>query len=278
MVTVTENFFSPEQILSSGQCFRMDQAEEGVYELIAGGRYLRIESTEEKNTYQFYCTEEEFRNFWKGYFDLDSDYGAYIGKIDPADPYLSAAALYGSGIRILRQDLWEMILTFIISQQNNIRRIRRIIRILSEKYGRRAVSEDGKVYFSFPEPRELAGASEEDLRACNLGYRSRYIAETVRTVLEGKTDLAALQKMDYPSTREELMKLCGVGRKVADCICLFALHHLEAFPVDTHIKKVMETQYPEGFPFERYAGFQGVLQQYIFYYDLNHSAGSPAEP
>ena len=162
-----------------------------------------------------------------------------------------------------------MIVTFIISQQNNIRRIRRNVQFLAKRYGRRCVSDEGKVYYSFPGPGELAQATEADLRAGGLGYRSRYIRKTVEMVLGDQVDLEALEGMDYPPARAELMRLCGVGGKVADCICLFALHHLEAFPVDTHIKKVLEEQYPEGFPFERYAGFQGVLQQYIFYYDLH---------
>lgn len=268
MITVTKEHFSPGQILASGQCFRMEEVKEGVWELVAGDRYLKIEEAEEANAFRFYCREEELRDFWGPYFDLEGDYGAYKKRIDPADAYLVRAADFGGGIRILRQDLWEMIVTFIISQQNNIRRIRRNVQFLAKRYGRRCVSDEGKVYYSFPGPGELARATEADLRAGGLGYRSRYIRKTVEMVLGGQVDLEALEGMDYPSARAELMRLCGVGGKVADCICLFALHHLEAFPVDTHIKKVLEEQYPEGFPFARYAGFQGVLQQYIFYYDL----------
>ena len=117
---VKTDHFSPEQILSSGQCFRMEQTEENVYEVIAGDRYLRIRQTEEPDTCLFYCGEEEYQTFWRRYFDLDGCYEAYLQKIDPADTYLAVAAEYGSGIRILQQDLWEMILTFVISQQNNI--------------------------------------------------------------------------------------------------------------------------------------------------------------
>lgn len=269
MITITKEHFSPGQILASGQCFRMEQTEENVYEVIAGDRYLRIRQTEEPDTCLFYCGEEEYQTFWRRYFDLDGCYEDYLRKIDPADTYLAAAAEYGSGIRILQQDLWEMILTFVISQQNNIRRIRGIIRTLSEKYGRECRSAEGRIYYAFPAPEEFAGVSEEEFRACGLGYRSRYFVSVVRSVLEKEVDLEAVKHMDYPKARKELMKLCGVGGKVADCICLFALHHLEAFPVDTHIKKVLAARYPEGFPFDRYKGFQGVLQQYIFYYDLN---------
>ena len=103
---------------------------------------------------------------------------------------------------------------------------------------------------------------------CNLGYRSKYVVRSARQAASGEVDLEAIKEMSYPRVREELQKLFGVGGKVADCICLFALHHLDAFPVDTHIRQVFDAQYPAGFPFERYRGFAGVLQQYIFYYDL----------
>lgn len=165
MITVTKEHFSPGQILASGQCFRMEEVKEGVWELVAGDRYLKIEETEEANAFRFHCGEEELRDFWGPYFDLEEDYGAYKKRIDPADAYLVRAADFGGGIRILRQDLWEMIVTFIISQQNNIRRIRRNVQFLAKRYGRRCVSDEGKVYYSFPGPGELARATEADLRA-----------------------------------------------------------------------------------------------------------------
>ena len=130
------------------------------------------------------------------------------------------------------------------------------------------MTDSGKVYYDFPRAQALAGASLDDLYACNLGYRSRYIHETAASVAEGTVDLEAVRQMDYRAAREELMKLCGVGVKVAECICLFALHKTEAFPVDTHISKVLARQYPKGFPFDKYKGYEGTLQQYIFYFDL----------
>ena len=202
---------------------------------------------------------------------MDGDYSACIRAIDPRDSYLMDAARFGSGIRILRQDLWEMIVSFIVSQQNNIRRIKKILELLSQRYGTKMTDLQGKEYYAFPKPEELAQADEDAFRACNLGYRSRYIKNTVNSVLSGEADLEKIKGMCYQEARKELMKLSGVGEKVADCICLFALHHLEAFPVDTHIKKVVKKNYPQGFPFEKYKGSEGILQQYIFYYDLQHS-------
>ena len=268
MVTINNNNFSIAQIWDSGQCFRMKPIGENTYELIASGRYLKMEEIRQEAKIETicFCTEDEFETFWKHYFDLENDYRKYIEGIDKNDKYLLEAAAYGSGIHILRQDLWEMIISFIISQQNNIRRIRNIIQLLSERYGKKCIAEDNTVYYTFPEPEVLSEVSEEELRNCNLGYRSKYIVKTAKSIVEKEVDLEKIGKMNYIEARKELMKLYGVGGKVADCICLFALHHLEAFPIDTHIKQVLDTNYKQGFPFEKYKGYEGVIQQYIFYF------------
>ena len=161
-----------------------------------------------------------------------------------------------------------MIVSFLISQQNNITRIRRCIENICASYGEKLESSQGKAYHAFPTPQALAVLSEDALMACNLGYRSKYVVRAARDVAGGQCSLEAIRSLPYPKAKEELLKLYGVGEKVADCVCLFALHHLEAFPVDTHIRQAMEAHYKEGFPMERYEGCQGVLQQYIFYYEL----------
>lgn len=257
-----------KQIAASGQCFRMEEREEGLFSLIAGERYLEIQCLE-KGKFIFFCKNQEFFEFWYNYFDLSRDYGKLKEKIDPEDTYLKKAAEFGWGIRILRQDLWEMTATFILSQQNNIPRIRRCVRLICEKYGEKRINFRGEEYFSFPSPEALAGADLEGLKACNLGYRARYIQETAAAVTEGKVSLEVLKNMDYEEAKKELMKLCGIGKKVADCICLFALHHVEAFPVDTHVSQLLAAHYPNGFPFWRYPGFAGILQQYMFYYEVS---------
>ncbi len=289
MVTIENNCFSIPQICESGQCFRLDAVSEDTYELLAGSRYLKIGIREnlteaaggEENAYAhgepnaygetiLYCTQEEYETFWKEYFDLSASYSDYIARIDRQDDYLKSAAEFGSGIRILRQDTWEMIITFILSQQNNIPRIKGLIRTLCERYGERCVTPDGRTYDTFPRAEDLAQATEEELRELKLGYRSKYICQTAKMVAGGEIDLDALREMEYPEARTELMRLPGIGGKVADCICLFALHQMDAFPVDTHISKVLERHYPDGFPFKRYQGCAGVMQQYIFYYDLKY--------
>lgn len=282
MVSIQAENFSLDQIWQSGQCFRMSQVKEGEgdpgrqsvrYEIIAGQRYL--EAVSFGGTCVLCCGEEEFEDFWRGYFDLDGDYGGYIGRINPKDGYLCKAAGLGWGIRILRQDLWETLVSFLISQQNNIVRIRRCIDNICERYGEKRVSESGKQYYGFPGPEALAGLGEDELMACNLGYRSKYVVRAARSVVSGEIDLNRIREMDYREAKNELLKLFGVGEKVAECICLFALHHLEAFPVDTHINQALEKHYRRGFPKRRYQGIQGVMQQYIFYYELHGDKDCP---
>lgn len=271
MLTIEMDNFDLGQICRSGQCFRMDQIGENRYRVIAGDRYLEL--TQERGIVNFFCPEEDFIFFWIRYFDLDCDYcGEYIDKINPRDKYLTAASEMGNGIRILQQDLWEMIISFLISQQNNITRIKRCIENISQEFGEKKVSSTGVEYYTFPTAQALASATEEQLRECNLGYRAKYVLDTARKVYFGDISLDGLYDMKYKAARKELLKLYGVGEKVADCICLFGLHQLDAFPVDTHIRQVLDAHYKRGFPNRRYKGFRGVMQQYIFYYELMNSS------
>ena len=266
MIKVVKDNFSLKKICESGQCFRLKELTPDNYELVALGRYLRL--TQQGEEIIFHCDEEEFQSIWRGYFDLDGDYGQMMDSVRETDVYLQAAVDYGRGIRILKQDLWEMIVSFIVSQQNNIKRIRRCIALLCERYGERRETPEGQIYYAFPTPEALAEAELDDLVKCNLGYRNKYIKKAAQSICRGEVSLEEISTMPYKNAVEELKKLCGVGDKVAECICLFALHQLDAFPIDTHIKKVLESRYPKGFPFDAYPGYAGVMQQYIFYYDL----------
>ena len=269
MVIIEKENFSVSQICSSGQCFRLDPADETgkVYELTAGDRYLKIEVAEDQKKVRFYCTQEEFEQFWKTYFDLDTCYADYLSLIKD-DEYLKRAAGFGSGIRILQQDLWEMIITFLISQQNNITRIKRCIENISREFGEKKISSNGIEYYAFPTPQSLSQAGEEQLKACNLGYRAKYVLDTARKTASGEISLNEIRDMKYKDARRELLNLYGVGEKVADCICLFGLHQLDAFPIDTHIRQALDAHYKRGFPNRRYKGCRGIIQQYIFYYEL----------
>ena len=269
MIEKSISNFDIRQICDSGQCFRMSQVDENTLQVIAGDRMVRVSQQGERCI--FHCQAEEFEEFWKWYFDLEEDYGIYIQRINPRDCYLTEAARFGSGIRILRQDLWEMIVTFLISQQNNIGRIRRCVQSICECYGEKKIGEGGEIYYAFPKPEVLAELGEEELKACNLGYRSKYVVRSARSVVNGEFPLERILEMSYPKAREELLKLFGVGGKVADCICLFALHQLDAFPVDTHMNQAISCHYKRGFPNRRYRGCRGEMQQYIFYYELRGS-------
>lgn len=266
MVVVQNENFSLPQICESGQCFRMRQDSGSRFHLVALGQYLELE--QRGGTVSLDCTQEAFDALWKDYFDLETDYAQIIAGIDSSDAYLSAAAEHGKGIRILHQDLWETLISFLISQNNNIWRIQNSIRTLCSQYGEKRIAANGKIYYCFPTPEALAGVSLDDLNACGLGYRSKYILQTANSVCRGTLDLEGVKAMDYAAARKELLKLYGVGVKVADCICLFALRQTDAFPRDTHINQVLAAQYPDGFPLERYGKHSGILQQYIFYYDL----------
>ncbi|MBQ8945593.1 MAG: 8-oxoguanine DNA glycosylase [Lachnospiraceae bacterium] len=297
------------QICDSGQCFRMKKLNNGHFEIIARDRRVEVWHQDSENSGRicFACEEQEYSDFWRGYFDIDTDtdYDMIRSMVDPEDVYLTAAVREGSGIRILRQDLWEMIVTFLISQQNNIPRIHKCIDNICMKYGEKVIAEGGGVYYAFPTPESMAGLNEDDLMPCNLGYRSKYVVRTAQSVAGGDIDLNEIRKMNYEDARNALLQIYGVGAKVADCICLFGLHHLDAFPVDTHIKQVLEREYAlhvagsdagtdtaaekkasgrkggsrkkksmdirslSTFPFDRYSGYAGVMQQYIFYRELS---------
>lgn len=259
--------FDIQQIADSGQCFRLNQIASGKFSLIASGIYLEIEKKDHE--YYFTCSDEEYDTIWSFYFDMDTDYHEIKEKVDKEDTYMQNAISHGGGIRILRQELWETIITFIISQQNNIPRIKKCVELLCQNFGEKRYLSNGQTYFTFPDPEVLADLNLEELSNCNLGYRGRYILQTAKAISQQDVSLRMLKEMDYENSKKELMKLCGVGIKVAECVCLFALHHIDAFPIDTHIQKVLDNYYPNGFPFQRYLGFAGILQQYAFYYDVH---------
>ncbi|MGN0398402.1 MAG: DNA glycosylase [Candidatus Fimimorpha sp.] len=267
MIEKTISYMDLRRICYSGQCFRMEEIKQDTFQVIAFGRKLMI--TQCKDQFYFSCGEEEFDEIWYSYFDLDTDYEKIQNSVQKEDTYLTNVAKIGWGIRILRQDLWEMIITFIISQQNNIPRIRKCVQLLCQRYGEKKQDQTGELYYDFPTPEVLAEAKEDDLKACNLGYRSRYIKQTAISIVRKEIDLEQVRQMTHEQAKKELLQLYGVGKKVADCICLFALHHVEAFPIDTHIRQVLDREYPDGFPFERYENCAGILQQYMFYYEIN---------
>ena len=168
------------------------------------------------------------------------------------------------GIRILRQDPWEMLITFLISQNKNIPAIRRSVELLAESCGRKLSDINGREYYGFPDPSAVAALSEKELSDCKLGYRCKYIHAAAEAVLDGMINLEELQDADETTAISTLTGLYGVGVKVANCVSLFGLHHINAFPIDVWMKRILSEQYPEGYPFDRYSPYNGIYQQYMF--------------
>lgn len=262
-----------KQIAESGQCFRMNPMLNGKYSLIAFDRYIELEQVEE-DLIDLSCSEIEFDLIWKSYFDFDYDYSRVVDKlIGGSDEFLKKAASFGSGIRILRQDPFEMLISFIISQNKNIPSIKACIERICENYGMgKDYNKDGVVYNTFPTPIVLADAKKEDLRALKLGYRDEYIIGAARAVASGEIDLEALMVCSHDDAVKALKSIRGIGDKVANCISLFGLHHIEAFPIDVWMKRVLCEYYQDKFDPGQYSGYAGIVQQYMFYY-IRHLHG-----
>ncbi len=207
-------------------------------------------------------TEDEFLNVWADYFDLYTDYGE-IKRRFSEDATLKKACDFAGGIRLLRQDKWEALCSFIISQNNNIPRIKGIISRLCESFG-----EKTEYGFTFPFANKLSEHECCDLSPIRAGFRARYILDASKKVSSGEINLDTISKLPLDTARNELMKICGVGVKVADCAMLYGMHRLEFFPVDVWIKRVLEEYYPNGLP-DCIRGYEGIAQQYLFHYIRN---------
>ncbi len=251
--------FELSMTLDCGQAFRWKEISKGYWCGVALSKVLYIEQTE--NEIIFHNTsKQDFENVWSDYFDFNRNYAEIAEKIsDNKD--LAAASKFGYGIRILNQDPFETLCSFIISQNNNIPRIKGIIDRFTRKYGKKL--EDG--FYDFPTADIIAEKTEEDLADIRMGFRAKYIIDAAKKVKNKEVDLDRLYDLDYESAKAELMKIKGVGPKVADCTLLFSLKHFSAFPTDVWIKKAMAYLFPDGLP-EKYSPFGGIIQQYIFYY------------
>lgn len=260
--------FSLRKIEESGQCFRWTELSEGSFLIQSGNRLLTIRPGGEQNRYEVSCSIPEWNSFWHHYFDLDTDYAAIRSMIDRRkDPYLFKAAEAGREIRILNQDPWETLISFIISQRKSIPAIRTCIEKLCIAAGKQLEeSTNGTAYYAFPSPEALASLDEERLSECGLGYRTRYIAATTNLIASGTVSLEEMQNLNDEEQLSVLMKLPGVGIKVASCVQLFGFHRLNAFPKDVWINRTLQEHYPEGFPYRQYDPYSGVMQQYLFYY------------
>ena len=258
--------FDLAKTFECGQCFRWDAGEDGSYSGVALGRAARIRSS--GNSIFISCTAEEFETVWRDYFDLDRDYPAIRRQLS-ADDFMRKASDYGAGIRILKQDGWEALCSFTISQCNNIPRIKKIIASLCRNFGDK-IEMGGDTYFSFPTAGRIAALDEESLAPIRCGYRSAYILNAAKAVASGEIDLDALARGTPGAARASLKRLHGIGDKVADCALLYGLNMLDSFPIDVWMKRAVSKYYGSGFDAGVFSPHAGIAQQYLFYYTRNH--------
>ena len=274
--------FDLAQTLECGQCFHFVKLDENDYVLTAKGRLLHV--SQQADTVTFYDTEEdEYVNVWKNYFDMDRDYSAVKKKLLENDNKLKDAIESMWGVRILNQDFFETLISFIISQNKQIPHIKKIVADISAKFGTYKGTYGGADMYTFPTLEQLTNASEEDFKELKTGFRAPYIMDAIRRNMAGQFNEKELKNMDYDSCIKELMTIKGVGEKVANCVSLFGLGKKEAFPVDVWIKRIMETMYFDGedtpkdkiaaFAKEQFGDLGGFAQQYLFYYGKSIKMG-----
>lgn len=266
--------FDAKHIFECGQCFRWAKEEDGSYTGVAYGRVLNVKSDYGKGSVILDNTDiEDFKGIWFDYFDLERDYGT-IKQTLSTDPVLDMAIKYGRGIRILQQEPWELLISYIISANNSIPMIARSIGLLSEMYGKQ-VRYKGKIFYTFPTPEELLKAGIEGITLCRAGFRCKYIYQAVKMVVSGEVKLEEIADMDIDNARKELMKVPGVGPKVSDCIMLFSMQKYRAYPVDVWVKRVTEYFFLkkdvkmkeiQRFAEEKFGDIAGFAQEYLFYY------------
>ena len=252
-----------EQTLDCGQSFRWEKQDDGSFSGVAFGKYVNISLDGTDMIIKNAVTGDE--KIWRDYFDLELDYGKIRGDISKLHPVLKDAARYAPGIRILCQEPYEALCTFIISQNNNIKRIKGIVARLCESFG----DELEQGVYTFPTAERLAGLTPDDLAPLRAGFRNRYIIDSAKKVASHEVDLELCKTADYEAARAELMKITGVGVKVADCTLLFGMHRVEAFPVDVWMKRAMEKLFPD-MTANDFGEYAGIAQQYIFHYSRMH--------
>ena len=286
MIKKNIKYFNLREIMDSGQIFRMYEPENGHFIVYSADR--RLELFQDGENVTFCCDEKDFKDYWESYFDLKRDYGKIVGKAEHLSGsrgrnFIKESADYASGIRILKQDIWEMMISFIISQQKQIPSIRKCIEGLCERFGNR---HDG--WYGFPTAKDIAEGGPDGLKGLSLGYRERYIYETaVKYLADGEIPEDIL-KAGYAEVKKYLCSFSGIGEKVSDCICLFGFGFIDAFPIDVHIKDILWRYFMDGDKkenakslsyaecmrvieenFSEFSGERGIVQQWIFAYELS---------
>ena len=278
LLTDTDSF-ELSHIFDCGQCFRWNRNPDGSFSGVAMDRALKISKHDGKVI--FHNTSiDDFNNIWREYFDFKTSYSE-IKKELSSDKILKEAIGYGDGIRILKQDLWECVVSFIISASNNIPRIKKIVENLCCNFGEK-ISYMGEVFYTFPTPEKINSLTLEDLSVIKAGFRDKYILDAAEKFVSGEISYDKLLNMSAVDAKKMLMTIKGVGNKVADCIVLFGLSKCESFPVDVWIKRIMEYCYFDGeesiekisaFAKEKFGTLGGYAQQYLFFYARENKIG-----
>ena len=275
--------FEPKHIFECGQCFRWNIEDDGSYTGVVRNNVLNVKKEENSIVIKGMC-EDNLEELCKDYFDLDTDYQKIKNKISKLDNNLRVSIKYGKGIRILKQDIWEALISFIISANNNIPRIKGIIERISKQYGEEIIWNNKK-YYTFPNPEQLSNASVSDLRKLGLGFRDVRVFETCRLINQNIISIEELETIEnIDELKEQLLRFPGVGPKVADCIMLFSMKKLEVFPIDVWVKRVMTELYGDEirklkdnstiisnkqileYAQQYFGNLAGVAQQYLFYW------------
>ena len=266
--------FDLRQTLECGQCFNFEKINENEYAVVAHERLLHVKQEEDELIF-LNASDEDIRDIWIPYFDLERDYGEIKARINEADPRLESVTAQYGGIRILNQEFVETLNSFIISQNKNITHIKQIIRHISEADGSPLGEIAGRAYYSFPDLEKLDTITEDDFRALKTGFRAPYLRDAIDRMASGEIDGEELRQMSFADAKKRLMAIKGVGDKVANCVLLFSLGFRNAFPVDVWIKRIMEELYfhkdtpkdeIETFAADLFGEYGGYAQQYLFIY------------
>ncbi|MDD2627901.1 MAG: DNA glycosylase [Clostridia bacterium] len=272
MLKLKVKCFNLKYTLECGQCFRWKCVGENQYVGVIKDRVIDIKQVAEEIIIKS-NKEEELEKVVKEYFDFEKDYGKIENEISKIDDNIKKAVKYSSGIRILNQDLFETLISYIISANNNIKRISNSINKISEKFGK-TVEYNNVKYFLFPELEELKKATIEELVECGVGYRAVYIVKTINMINNQREFEEKITNMDRKNMKEVILKFSGVGPKVADCILLFSLKQSNVFPIDVWVKRIMEKLYfskemdikeISAYSKEKYGNYAGIIQQHLFY-------------
>ena len=267
IVKVQIRDFLPRHTFDCGQCFRWELQEDGSYTGIANRQAVRISMVEDTVEIEG-ITQTDYEDFWKRYLDFDRDYSKIKKTVSINDTMIKSVE-FGNGIRILRQDFFETLISFIISQRSSIPKIKSCVEKLCSLYGDE-IHFKGKVFYTFPTAQKIASLSEEEIRSLGVGYRAPYILKAAQAVVNGEINAEELEAMDTASARQKLLSLYGVGDKVCDCVLLFSLGKYDLFPADVWIKRVMEEEFrskdAKKLGESQFGLYSGFAQQYLFYW------------